>query len=297
MAGTLRSMTGFGQAQGTLSARLRAQVRVSSLNSRFLEVVLRTRPRIDTTELDLAVRSVVGEGVSRGRVQVMLDLQQTGGGEGGLQLHWDVVSQLRDELARRPEGLELAPLSLRDLMSLPGFAEGMDELALTADEQQAVLALVAQARDGVIVTRIREAAALQPQITSEIALLRSFHGWLSASSEQMRGVLAGKLKEKLLPLLQAVIVPEERILQEAAIAATHCDVSEEVQRLAAHIDHLQRLLDDGGLVGKKLDFLLQEMLREINTSGSKCREAGMGEKVVDAKAALEKLREQFANLE
>jgi len=290
-------MTGFGQAQGTLSARLRAQVRVSSLNSRFLEVILRTRPRIDTTELELAVRSVVGEAVSRGRVQVMLDLQQTASGEGGLQLHWEVVAQLRDELARRPEGLELAPLSLRDLMALPGFAEGMDELALTEAEQQAVLGLVAQARDGLVATRIREAAALLPQIAAEIVLLRGFHGWLAASSEQMRGVLAGKLREKLVPLLEAAIVPEERILQEAAIAATHCDVSEEVQRLAAHLDHLQRLLDGGGLVGKKLDFLVQELLREINTSGSKCREAGMGEKVVDAKAALEKLREQFANLE
>jgi uncharacterized protein (TIGR00255 family) len=180
---------------------------------------------------------------------------------------------------------------------LPGFAEGMDELALSEAEQRAILGLASTARDGMVNARSREAAALRPQIDGEIACLRDFHGWLAANNEQMRPILAAKLREKLAPLLQTVTVPEDRILQEAAIAATHCDVAEEVQRLAAHIEHLCHLLDDGGLVGKKLDFLLQEMLREVNTAGSKCRDAGMGERVVDAKAALEKLREQFANLE
>ena len=92
-------------------------------------------------------------------------------------------------------------------------------------------------------------------------------------------------------------VSQDRVLQEAAVAADRADVAEEVQRLAAHLAHLRSLLAAGGTAGKKLDFLFQELLREVNTAASKCREVGMGERVVSAKAALEKLREQCANLE
>jgi uncharacterized protein (TIGR00255 family) len=98
-------------------------------------------------------------------------------------------------------------------------------------------------------------------------------------------------------MLAGTEVSQDRVLQEAAIAAERADVAEEVQRLAAHLTHLRALLAEGGAVGKKLDFLLQEVLREVNTAASKCREVGMGERVVGAKAALEKLREQCANLE
>ncbi len=106
-----------------------------------------------------------------------------------------------------------------------------------------------------------------------------------------------RLSDRLATLLDGTEVSQDRLLQEAAVAADRADVAEEVQRLAAHLDHFERLLGQGGPVGKKIDFLLQELLREVNTAGSKCREAGMGERVVEAKAALEKLREQCANLE
>jgi uncharacterized protein (TIGR00255 family) len=297
MAGILRSMTGFGQAQGELSPRIAAQVRVTSLNSRFLEVILRTHPRIETAELEAALRPLLSERLTRGRVQVVVELRSTAREVAGLVLHWEVASSLLDALRERPKGLELAPLALRDLLALPGFAEGGSELALAVDEQQALLGLVAAAGDAAVAVREREAAALLPQIEGEVAALESFQQWLAGVSGGLRETLLARLRERLAAVLEGMEVNQDRLLQEAALAADRADVAEEVQRLEAHLAHLRGLLAEGGTVGKKLDFLLQEVLREVNTAASKCREVGMGERVVGAKAALEKLREQCANLE
>lgn len=297
MANVLRSMTGFGQAQGELSPRLAAQVRVTSLNSRFLEVTLRTHPRTETAELEGALRPLLSEKVARGRVQTVVELRPTAREVAGLVLHWEVASSLLQALEQRPKGLDLAPLTLRDLLALPGFAEGGGELALTAEEHKALLGLVSEARDELVSVREREAAALLPQIEGDVAELESFSRWLAGVNGQLRESLFIRLRERLTAALEGMEVNQERLVQEAAIAADRADVAEEVQRLEAHLTHLRGLLAEGGSVGKKLDFLLQEVLREVNTAASKCREVGVGERVVGAKAALEKLREQCANLE
>jgi uncharacterized protein (TIGR00255 family) len=208
-----------------------------------------------------------------------------------------VARALATELANRPAGLDVAPLSLRDLLQLPGFAEGLGELEPTAEERERLLALVAAARDLVVADREQEARALRPQIDREVAALAEFVSWLRGVNAQLSAQLLARLRERLARLLEGVEVGEERLLAEAGVLADRADVSEEVQRLEAHLTHLTALLNAGGPAGKKLDFLLQELLREVNTSGSKCRDAGMGERVVEAKASLEKLREQFANLE
>ena len=297
MTDVLRSMTGFGQAQGELSPRLAAQVRLTSVNSRFLEASVRTHPRVDTAELEAVLRPVLAQRLARGRVQVVVELRPLARGASGLSLHWEVAAALLAALDQRPAGLELAPLTLRDLLALPGFAEGTGDLLLTQEEQAALLALAAAARDELVAVREREAAALLPQIEGEVAELESFHRWLLGVNAQLRETLVVRLRERLAALLEGMEVSQERVLQEAALAADRADVAEEVQRLAAHVAHLRHLLAEGGAAGKKIDFLLQELLREVNTAASKCREVGMGERVVAAKAALEKLREQCANLE
>jgi uncharacterized protein (TIGR00255 family) len=227
----------------------------------------------------------------------VVELKLIGPGQTDLVLHWQVASSLLEALSSRPAGLELAPLALRDLLALPGFAEGAGELTLVPEEQQALLGLVCAARDALIGVREREAAALLSQIEGEVAELESFQRWLAGVNGRLRDTVHARLHERLVAMLAGTEVSQDRVLQEAAIAAERADVAEEVQRLAAHLTHLRALLAEGGAVGKKLDFLLQEVLREVNTAASKCREVGMGERVVGAKAALEKLREQCANLE
>jgi uncharacterized protein (TIGR00255 family) len=294
----LRSMTGFGSAQGALSERLVAAVRLGSVNARFLELSLRVTPRLESEEIEAAARRVLAEALERGRVTVAVDLRAAAdaGAAASLQLHWEVAEALLGALARRPAGLELAPLSLRDLLAVPGFAEG-GTLALTDEERAALLPVIAAARDALVREREREAAALLPGIRVAIAELVDFLRWVRAANAEIAAALLARLRERLARLLEGVAVPEERLAVEAGVLADRADVTEEVDRLGAHLDHLESLLAGGGPVGKKLDFLLQELLREVNTTASKCREAGMGERVVAAKSALEKLREQFANLE
>ena len=296
MSGALRSMTGFGQARGELSQRLAAQVRLASVNARFLEVVVRATPRIDTTELEPAIRAVLAERIVRGRVVVTVELQARPGAAAGPTFRWEAAQALVASLAERPSGIELAPLQLRDLLAVPGFVEGA-EPGLDDEERARLLELLAVARDALAAAREREAAALRPQLDGEAARLAEFAAWLRATGAGLREVLLGRLRERLATLLEGRAVAEERLVQEAALLADRADTAEEVERLDAHLAHLRRLLEGGGAVGKKLDFLLQELLREVNTAASKCREAGMGERVVEAKAALERLREQSANLE
>ncbi len=297
MNAPLRSMTGFGEARGPLSERMDAIVRLTTVNARFLEVAVRTTPRIELAELEPMVKTVLGAALVRGRAQLAVELRAAAAGPAAFRFRWDVAQALATELANRPEALQMAPLSLRDLLQLPGFAEGLGELEPTAEERERLLALVAAARDRVVADREQEAAALRPQIDREVTALAEFVAWLRGVNAQLSAQLLARLKERMARLLDGVEVGEERLVAEAGVLADRADVSEEVQRLEAHLTHLTSLLNSGGPAGKKLDFLLQELLREVNTSGSKCRDAGMGERVVDAKASLEKLREQFANLE
>jgi uncharacterized protein (TIGR00255 family) len=289
-------MTGYGAAQGPISERIEASVRTTSVNARFLETPIRVLPRVEVDDLETAVRRVLGEAVERGRVQVTIELRVRPGAGAALALHWEVADALLVALAAKPAALVLAPLSLRDLLALPGFSEG-GALTLSDEERGALLALLAQAREALMHEREREAAALLPSLRAATDELAAFRDWLAVTNAEIGAALLARLRERLARLLEGAAVPEERLAVEAGILADRADVTEEIERLSAHLTHLDRLLAGGGAVGKKLDFLLQELLREVNTSASKCRDAGMGERVVAAKAALEKLREQSANLE
>ncbi len=296
MGAHLRSMTGFGEARGELSERRLAEVRLSSVNGRFLELQIRTQPRFDTAELEPAIRAVLAEQLQRGRVSVAITMQRVSGQAAGLGWHWEVLEELQRELARCPAGIALAPLSLRDLLAVPGFvADAADEI--DEEERAALLQLVARARDALVVAREQEGAALQPVLADDLGVLAEFGAWLAGVNSAVRETLLGRLRARLAEVLPPGVVEEERLLVEAAIAADRADVSEEVQRIASHLQQARRLLAGGGAVGKRLEFLLQELVREVNTAASKCREVGMGERVVEAKAALERLREQVVNLE
>lgn len=294
MMGTLYSMTGLGEAAGTLSPRLSARVRLWSVNSKGLEINLRVLPRGDYPELELACRRELCERVSRGRVHVVVELKRTDW-QDALRFNWQLAGVLAAQLATRPSGLELAPLHLGELLSIPGFVEASDE-GLTPHEQEGLLGLVRDAVSELAAARAHEATLLLPFLEKELAVIEGFAAYLAREGEGLRQALYRRLAERMASLL-GERVEEQRLLQEAAFLAERADVAEEQSRLSAHVAHFRRLLAEGGAVGRKLDFLVQEMLREINTAGSKLREVGVGEKLVEAKAAVERLREQCANFE
>lgn len=293
MMGKLYSMTGLGEAFGAVSDRLSARVRVWSVNSKGLEVSVRILPRGDYPELELACRREVSARVSRGRVNLVLELKRTDWQE-VLRFNWEVAAALAAQLAGKPAGLELAAVHLGELLSIPGFLESEDGV-FTPQEQEGLLRLVNAALTQLEDARAREAELLLPFLQKELAVIAGFASYLAQEGEGLRQALYRRLSERMASLV-AEGVEEQRLVQEAAFLAERADVAEEQSRLAAHLAHFRRLLEDGGAVGRKLDFLVQEMLREINTAGSKLREVGMGEKLVEAKAAVERLREQCANL-
>lgn len=287
-------MTGMGAASGALSPRFAARVRVWSVNAKGLELNLKISPKNDYPELELAFRKLLAKSFSRGRVTLLVDVQALGR-ERGLRCNWDLLRELHAQIARAEVSPVLSPLTLRDLLGLPGFLE-LPETELDTEEQQALLKLVGQALEELADSRAKEGLLLLPALEVELKKLSEFVAFLEGQAKFLKAALFTRLRQRLEELLEN-LPDEQRLAQEAAILAERADVTEEKTRLAAHLQHFGELLAEGGAVGRKLDFLVQEMLREVNTAGSKLREVVVAERVVEAKACLERLREQVANLE
>jgi uncharacterized protein (TIGR00255 family) len=296
----LASMTGFGRARGTLSMRFTASVVIRSVNHRYLDVQVRTNLREETPELEAAVRSVVSEAVDRGRVTVQLTLERTEPAATAVMVDGRAVTSALAQL-RRLEEEQGGPqtVELRDVLSLPGLVTVTGaETLLEAEEVEALEALVRDATRQFVAMRLEEGARLRGQLAGELEHLTAFLDELEPELGEVRERLLQRLKERIERMVgtDAAIDPE-RLVQEAAMLADRADVSEEVVRLRSHLGAFGDRLSKGGAVGRTLDFLCQEIHRELNTLGSKCREVGLAERVVEAKTATERLREQVQNLE
>ena len=296
----LASMTGFGRARGALSARFAASVVIRSVNHRYLDVQVRTNLREETPELETAVRSVVSESIERGRVTVQLTLERTQPAATTVVVDGRAVTSALAQL-RRLEEDQGGPqtVELRDVLTLPGLVTVTGaETLLEADELEALESVVREASRQYLAMRLEEGARLRGQLDGELERLSAFLDGLEPGLVDIRERLLQRLTERLERLVGSeVAVDPERLVQEAAILADRADVSEEVVRLRSHLAAFADRLAKGGSVGRTLDFLCQEIHRELNTLGSKCREVGLAEQVVEAKTATERLREQVQNLE
>ena len=296
----LASMTGFGRARGTISPRFAASVVIRSVNHRYLDVQVRTNLREETPELESAVRAVVAETADRGRVTVQVTLERTQPSATSVMVDGRAVTSALAQL-RRLEEEQGGPqtVELRDVLTLPGLVmvTGAETL-LEAEELEALAAVVRDATRAFAAMRLEEGARLRGQLTAELERLTAFVDGLEPALGDIRDRLLARLQERLERMTGAeVAIDPDRLAQEAAILADRADVSEEVVRLRSHLGAFADRLSKGGAVGRTLDFLCQEIHRELNTLGSKCREVGMAERVVEAKAATERLREQVQNLE
>jgi uncharacterized protein (TIGR00255 family) len=296
----LASMTGFGRARGTLSTRFAASVVIRSVNHRYLDVQVRTNLREETPELEAAVRSVVSEAVDRGRVTVQLTLERTEPAATLVIVDGRAVTSALAQL-RRIEEEQGGPqtVELRDVLSLPGLVTVTGaETLLEAEEIEALEALVKDAARQLVAMRLEEGERLRGQLDGELEQLSAFLDALEPELGEVRERLLLRLRERIERLIGSEMAADpERLVQEAALLADRADVSEEVVRLRAHLAAFSDRLSKGGSVGRTLDFLCQEIHRELNTLGSKCREVGLAERVVEAKTATERLREQVQNLE
>ncbi|HSW50535.1 MAG TPA: YicC/YloC family endoribonuclease [Bryobacteraceae bacterium] len=294
----IRSMTGFARIRKT-SEEGDVVVSVKSVNHRGLDLHIHIPEELDGFEN--SIRAVVRRHALRGHLQVRVAFTRKRPiactlNRGLLEAYLAAFGQAAGEL-----GVPAEP-DLNAALSLPGmFREAADEEAGAATEQLLVL-VVEEAMQALNEFRQREGAELVSDLKARAVSVSV----AAARMEDLRaGVLPAfqaRLNERLAALLGGVSIDPQRLAQEVALLADKSDISEELTRLKVHVAQLQTLLDSGGEVGKKLDFLLQEMGRETNTILSKT--AGVGELglgitdlALAAKAAIEKIREQSLNLE
>ncbi len=291
-------MTGFGRASGPVGTGRTAEIGARSVNSRFLDLTVKTRET--EAALEPALRRVFTRQLHRGKVEVSLRLRRTSASDVAVI----VDEALLDALLSRLKGLSArypieGTLSLRDLMTIPQavVVESASE-TFTAEEVAAIEALAGEAVSALVAMRDTEGAAIAADLRPRIELLRRKAGTLSARREEISRNLAATLRERVRSLFPDVTLDPTRLEQEAALAAERSDVAEELQRLAGHLDQFEGILARGdGSVGKSLDFLTQEILRELNTLGSKSRDLASTREILDMKVETEKIREQVQNVE
>jgi uncharacterized protein (TIGR00255 family) len=293
----IRSMTGFAQVKGQVNGQVGFALSLKSVNHRFLDVHFRMPSGSD--ELEMKLRRLLKERLARGHVELTLSLERSGEAAWGLnrELVGGYVEVFR--AAAKEFGVSGEP-DLNVILRMPG---AMEAGAMSGDGEieAAVLAKMEEALRRLNEMREEEGRGIERELRERMKHLQEASAGVSGHRSQVLQTYMEKLKTRMQELI-GMQVDGERLVQEAALLVDRSDIREEVVRLDTHIQHFLALLDQGGEVGKKLDFLLQEMNREANTLLSKTSGlAGDALKITEMglamKAEIEKSREQVQNIE
>ena len=291
----IKSMTGYGRAVETVNGR-EFTVELRSVNNRYLDCTVKL-PRMVSFAED-AVKQAVKASVSRGKVDVFISIKSEDGADTRISLNTGVVQGYLAAMVQMVSQFGAQDdISVSTLSRLPEVftveKPEVDEQQLQAD----LLSVVNKALESYDAMRTREGAALDADLRKRGDTIRELVSQVEAGNAQTVIDYRTRLENKLREVLANTAIDESRILTEAAIFADKVAVDEETVRLRSHLDQMDAMLTAGGAVGRKLDFLLQEMNREANTTGSKCTDVRLARIVVDIKAELEKIREQTQNIE
>ena len=288
-------MTGYGRAVETVNGR-EFTVELRSVNNRYLDCTVKM-PRMVSFAED-AVKQAVKAAVSRGKVDVYISVKSEGKVDTKITLNEGVVQGYLAAMRRMVTEFEVKDdISVSILSRMPEVftveKPEVDEEALKND----LLSVVAKALDSYNAMREVEGKALDADLRKRGNTILELVSQVEAGNAQTVIDYRTRLENKLKEVLANTAIDESRILTEAAIFADKVAVDEETVRLRSHLEQMNNMLTAGGAVGRKLDFLLQEMNREANTIGSKCTDVRLARIVVDIKAELEKIREQTQNIE
>ena len=291
----IKSMTGYGRAVETVNGR-EFTVEVRSVNNRYLDCTVKLPRSLNFAEE--TVKQAVKASISRGKVDVYISVHAEGGVEAKVTLN---TAMVEGYLAAMEEMYQKYPvtkdISVSLLSRMPDVftvdKPEVDEEQLLAD----LMGVVNAALSGYDAMRCTEGKALENDLRSRGNTILEFVAQVEQGNAQTVVDYRTRLENKLREVLENTNIDESRILTEAAIFADKVAVDEETVRLRSHLQQMNSMLTAGGAVGRKLDFLLQEMNREANTIGSKCTDVKLARIVVDIKAELEKIREQTQNIE
>ena len=291
----LCSMTGYGRAQQILNGR-DITIELRSVNNRYLDLNIKL-PRLYTFAEE-AVRGRLQSRLARGKVDVYVTIRDAGVANSRVSLNRSVLEGYL--AAMRQMVADYGVTDDISAASLSRFSDVFTVEKAEEDEQQLktdLLAVLDEALDAFVAMRQREGQALGRDLEAKCGAVLDLVAQVEVRSPATVAEYRARLYDKMQEVLASATVDESRILTEAAIYADKVAVDEEITRLKSHVDQMRGMLSGGGSVGRKLDFLMQEMNREANTIGSKAGDVDIARIVVDLKAELEKMREQIQNLE
>ena len=291
----VKSMTGYGRAEDTLNG-CTITVELRSVNNRYLDCNVRM-PRLYLFAEE-TIKSRVQNTISRGKVDVFVTLDSTGGEQVQVSVNQPLADGYYAALTQLAERYGLSKdISVSLLSRFPDVL--LAEKAEEDVEQRAqdICSVLDRALADFDQMRTREGARLEADVLSRAARIEELVGKVEERAPQTVAEYRAKLEARMNEVLSNTQLDPARILTEAAIFADKVAVDEETVRLRSHIGQLRHMLEQGGATGRKLDFLIQEFNREANTIGSKCSDIDIARHVVDIKAEIEKIREQVQNIE
>lgn len=291
----IRSMTGYGRGEGVLHDRA-ITVELRAVNNRYLDCSVKI-PRLYVFAEE-AIKAQVQKRVGRGKVDVFVSIDSSAADKVEVTLnrpvadgYYAALTQMRDTY------------SLRDDISVSLLSRFPDVFLVEKEQGDAdviaqdILQVLEQALTDFNAMREREGQKLAEDVRAKAAGIAALVGKVEERSPETVSEYREKLRQRMEEVLENTQIDESRILTEAAIFADKVAVDEETVRLRSHLSQLEDMLEKGGAIGRKLDFLIQEFNREANTIGSKCTDVRLARVVVEIKAELEKIREQTQNIE
>lgn len=306
------SMTGFSSAEGAISSSLKVQVEMKALNHRFLDLKLRLPRELSSVEMSL--RALVQASFSRGalelKIEKVLEAADSDAPQSGPELDLELARKYHAALLRIRDELGVsAEITAAEIAAFPDVIQHASPSDLPSEKIWPQLQpIVQKAIAGLQEMRRHEGQALSRILETTLGELDERIQKLRQMREERQKDYKAKIAQKVQAAFSAYPLPESldqqakavlegRVSQELAMLLDRTDIEEELVRFSGHIDHFRRILRSGGPVGRKLDFVLQELHREINTLGNKAQDFGMSEETVQVKTKIEQLREQVMNLE
>lgn len=291
----IKSMTGYGMGKAELGNKT-FTVEVKSVNSRYSDFSIKM-PRIYTF-LEDPIRKAASARINRGKVDIYVNVESSGEEDSVVKVNTALAKEYLDALHTLSSELQISSnataetfLRIPDILTVDKAPE--DDALIT----QTVISALSNALDGFDEMRIAEGEKLANDLCEHLSFIENATAEVEKRSPEIVKEYRIRIEERMRDILGSSSYDETRLLTEVAIFADKVNVNEETVRLKSHVSQFREMLQAGGSVGRKIDFLIQEMNREINTIGSKSNDLDVARIVIDVKAEIEKLREQIQNVE
>lgn len=292
----MKSMTGYGSAEAVCAGK-KISVEIKSVNSRYSDISVKT-PRLYAF-LEAPLKKAVGKYTSRGKIDVFVNVDASEDETKSVAVNVSLAKAYKEAIDKiaSETGAESGAVRAIDIARLPDVLS-VDAAETESEEMtNAALGALDEAAAGYDAMRVSEGENMRAVLEGHLDAVEVVVAQIEKAASEIVVNYRARIEARMKEILGSVPYDEGRLLTEVALFADKVDVNEEIARLKSHISQMREMFCDSEPVGRKLDFLLQEMNREINTTGSKCNNLDIAKDVIEVKALLEKLREQVQNIE